>query len=67
MLAVRIENNYDVVAQVLGEMCDGGLVGGTEANALRDVVDTPSWTSKLLGGVGLPGFEVPVKWKRIEC
>lgn len=67
LLAVRIENNYDVVAQVLGEMCDGGLVGGTEANALRDVVDTPSWTSKLLGGVGLPGFEVPVKWKRIEC
>ncbi|KAI5258023.1 clathrin adaptor, mu subunit [Aureobasidium subglaciale] len=55
LLASKIEANYDVIAQVLGEMCDGGLIGGTEANALRDVVDTPSWMGKLLGGVGLPG------------
>lgn len=37
-------------------MCDGGLVGGTEANALRDVVETSTWVGKLLGGVGLPGY-----------
>ncbi|KAJ9625112.1 hypothetical protein H2203_005067 [Taxawa tesnikishii (nom. ined.)] len=55
LLASKIESSYDVVAQVLGEMCDAGLVGGTEANALRDVVETPTWVGKLLGGVGLPG------------
>ena len=55
LLASRIESSYDVVAQVLGEMCDAGMVGGTEANALRDAVDTPTWVGKLLGGVGLPG------------
>ncbi|KAH0385191.1 clathrin adaptor, mu subunit, partial [Aureobasidium melanogenum] len=55
LLAGKLEANYDVIAQVLSEMCDGGLIGGTEANALRDVVDTPSWMGKLLGGVGLPG------------
>lgn len=54
-MASRIESNYDVIAQVLGEMCDGGMIGGTEANALRDVVETSSWVGKLLGGVGLPG------------
>lgn len=56
LLASKLEANYDVIAQVLSEMCDGGLIGGTEANALRDVVDTPSWMGKLLGGVGLPGY-----------
>lgn len=55
LLASKIESSYDVVAQVLSEICDGGLIGGTEANALRDVVETPTWMGKLLGGVGLPG------------
>jgi AP-3 complex subunit mu len=36
-------------------MCDGGTVATTEPNALRDVVEAPSWMNKLLGGVGLPG------------
>lgn len=58
LLASKIESSYDVVAQVLSEMCDGGLVGGTEANALRDVVETSTWMGKLLGGVGLPGYVV---------
>lgn len=58
LLASKIESSYDVVAQVLGEMCDAGLVGGTEANALRDVVETPTWVNKLLGGVGLPGYAI---------
>jgi AP-3 complex subunit mu len=54
LLAPKIESSYDVVAQLLGEMCDGGIVAITEPNALRDVVEAPSWMNKLLGGVGLP-------------
>ncbi len=56
LLASKIEASYDVVAQLLFEMCDGGLIAATEPNALRDVVESPSWMGKLLGGVGLPGF-----------
>lgn len=55
LLAARVESNYDIAVQVLSELCDGGLVAGTEANALRDVVETPSSLSRFLGGVGLPG------------
>ncbi|KIW07613.1 uncharacterized protein PV09_01563 [Verruconis gallopava] len=54
LLASKIESSYDVVAQLLGEMCDGGIAAITEPNALRDVVEAPSWMNKLLGGVGLP-------------
>ncbi|KAF2400367.1 clathrin adaptor, mu subunit [Trichodelitschia bisporula] len=36
-------------------MCDGGNIATTEPNALRDLVEAPSWMTKLLGGVGLPG------------
>lgn len=35
-------------------MCDGGIIATTEPNALREVVEAPSWMNKLLGGVGLP-------------
>lgn len=56
LLASKIESSYDVVAQLLNEMCDGGLVSNTEPNALRDVVEAPSWMGKLLGGVGLPRY-----------
>ncbi|MCJ1462770.1 hypothetical protein MMC07_001373 [Pseudocyphellaria aurata] len=55
LLASKIEGAYDVVAQLLGEICDAGTVCNTEPNALRDDVDTPGWMGKLLGGVGLPG------------
>ncbi|KAI9838802.1 MAG: AP-3 complex subunit mu-2, partial [Thelocarpon superellum] len=55
LLPGKIENSYDVVAQLLAEMCDGGAVSNTEPNALRDVVEIPGWVGKLLGGVGLPG------------
>ncbi|KAL9025762.1 MAG: hypothetical protein Q9196_005471, partial [Gyalolechia fulgens] len=55
LLASRIESSYDVVAQLLGEMCDAGSVCNTEPNALRDDVDVPGWMDKFLGGVGLPG------------
>ncbi|CAL8577764.1 hypothetical protein XPA_003581 [Xanthoria parietina] len=55
LLANKIESSYDVVAQLLGEMCDAGSVCNTEPNALRDDVDIPGWMDKLLVGVGLPG------------
>jgi len=58
VLAVKIENSYDVVAQLLTEMCDSGVISTTEPNALREVVVVEGWASKLLGGLGsinLPG------------
>ncbi|KAL0260207.1 hypothetical protein SLS55_003891 [Diplodia seriata] len=54
LLATKIEAHYDVVAQLLGEMCDAGIVANTEANALRDVVEAPSVMKNLLGNMGLP-------------
>lgn len=53
LISTKIQANYDVVAQVLHEMCDGGLVCNTELNALQEVVQMPGWMGKLLGGVGL--------------
>lgn len=55
LLASKIEGAYEVVAQLLGEMCDAGIVCNTESNALRDDVDTPGLLGKLFSGVGLPG------------
>ena len=57
LLANKIEGNYDVVAQLLGEMCDAGSACNTEPNALRDDVDVSGFLGKLLGGVGLPGYD----------
>ncbi|KAF2477165.1 clathrin adaptor, mu subunit [Lindgomyces ingoldianus] len=54
LLASKIEGNYDVVAQLLSEMVDGGVINCTEPNALRDVVEAPSFMKSILGGVGLP-------------
>ena len=54
LLASKIEGAYDVVAQLVEEMCDAGNVCNTEPNALRDDVDVSGWMGKLLGGVGLP-------------
>ncbi|KAJ4361779.1 hypothetical protein N0V83_010719 [Neocucurbitaria cava] len=54
LLAGKIENHYDVVAQLLSEMVDGGVIACTEPNALRDVVEAPNFMKSLLGGVGLP-------------
>ena len=53
LLPGKIEGAYDVVAQLLGEMCDAGSVCNTEPNALRDDVETSGFLGKLLGG--LPG------------
>lgn len=55
LLAVKLENNYDVIAQLLTEMCDAGTVSTTEPNALREVVEMEGWVDKLLGSITLPG------------
>jgi hypothetical protein len=55
LLATKIQANYEVVAQLLHEMCDGGLVSNTELNALQEVVEVPGWMGKLLGGISMPG------------
>ncbi|KAK6951012.1 hypothetical protein Daesc_007541 [Daldinia eschscholtzii] len=55
VLAHKIEANYDVVAQLLTEMCDAGTVSTTEPNALRDVVEVEGLLGKLLGSINLPG------------
>ncbi|KAF5507926.1 Malonyl CoA-acyl carrier protein transacylase [Colletotrichum aenigma] len=43
LLAHKIESNYDVVAQLLNEMCDAGNINTTEPNALRDLVEVEGW------------------------
>ncbi|QSZ32078.1 hypothetical protein DSL72_001647 [Monilinia vaccinii-corymbosi] len=62
LLAQKIESSYDVVAQLLNEMCDAGTVSSTEPNALRDMVEVEGWIGKLLGGINIPvkpGFASP--------
>lgn len=54
LLPSTIEENYDVVAQIVGEVCEAGMVCNTESNALRDTVEVPNWVGSLLGGIGLP-------------
>jgi AP-3 complex subunit mu len=49
LIAQKIESNYDVVAQLLTEICDAGLIASTEPNALRELVDVPGFVSRLLG------------------
>ncbi|OQN97171.1 hypothetical protein B0A48_17268 [Cryoendolithus antarcticus] len=56
LLASKITSNYDIVAQIVAEMADAGVVCQGEANVLRDVVETgPGVLDNLLGKVGLPG------------
>ncbi|KAK3937920.1 adaptor complexes medium subunit family protein [Diplogelasinospora grovesii] len=54
LLAHKIESNYDVVAQLLTEMCDAGTISTTEPNALRDLVEVEGFMGKLLGNLNLP-------------
>jgi AP-3 complex subunit mu len=63
LLAVKIESSYDVVAQLLNEMCDAGAVSTTEPNALRDLVEVEGWIGKLLGGISLPGSVIYYGYK----
>jgi hypothetical protein len=50
LLPHKIISSYDILAQLLPETCDAGLISTTEPNALRDIVDSSSWVNKLLGG-----------------
>ncbi|KAF3929474.1 hypothetical protein AA313_de0210154 [Arthrobotrys entomopaga] len=56
LIPSKIEGNYDIVAELLGEMCDDGLPFNTEPNGLRDVVLPPSIMKKLLANVTLPRY-----------
>lgn len=60
LLANKIQGAFDVVAQLLSEMCDAGSVCNTEPNALRDDVDVSGFLGRLLGGVTLPGYAISV-------
>lgn len=56
LIATKLSSNYDIVAQIVAEMADCGVICQGEASALRDVVETgPGVLKNLLGGVGLPG------------
>jgi len=60
LFATKIQGAYDVVAQLLSEMCDAGSVCNTEPNSLRDNVDVSGFFGKLLGGVALAGYTICV-------
>ncbi|KAL5340487.1 Mu homology domain-containing protein [Aspergillus crustosus] len=60
LISSKVQANYDVVAQLLHEMCDAGIVCNTELNALQEAVEMPGWMGKLLGNVGLPGSSTPI-------
>ncbi|THC96381.1 hypothetical protein EYZ11_004152 [Aspergillus tanneri] len=60
LISSKLQANYDVVAQLLYEMCDAGIVSSTELNALQEAVEMPGWMGKLLGGVGLSGSSTPI-------
>lgn len=54
LISTKIEENYEVIAQLLTEMCDGGIISNTEGNALREQVEVSSNLGKLFAQVGLP-------------
>ena len=54
LISTRIEENFEVIAQLLNEMCDGGVVCNTEGNALREQVEISTGLGKLFNQVGIP-------------
>ena len=56
LLPTTIEAKFDVVAQLLGEMCDGGIISSTEANTLRENVEVSTALGKLFTQIGLSGY-----------
>ena len=54
LLPSKIEVNYDIVIQIVGEVCDAGVIHSTEPNALKEVVEVDDWVGNILGGIGLP-------------
>lgn len=63
LLSNKIEENYEVVAQLLTEVCDGGIICNTEPNALRETVEVSSVLGKLFNQVGLPRWVRPLYQK----
>ncbi|KAI9740876.1 MAG: hypothetical protein M1818_004481 [Claussenomyces sp. TS43310] len=55
LLSSKLESNYDVVAQLLNEVCDAGAVSTTEGNALRELVEVEGFLGKILGSINMPG------------
>ena len=56
LLASKITASYDIVAQVVAEIADSGVICQGEPNALRDVVETgPGVLKNLLGSIGASG------------
>lgn len=66
LLASKIESSYDVVAQLLNEMCDAGTIATTEGNALRDLVEVEGFMGKLLGGLSLSRYTVGLAPKHLR-
>ncbi|KAL5606100.1 hypothetical protein BROUX41_006131 [Berkeleyomyces rouxiae] len=54
VLPMKLEQNYEIIAQLLNEMCDAGTINTTEPNALRDLVEVEGWVDKLLGSISIP-------------
>ncbi|KAF2485271.1 Adaptor complexes medium subunit family-domain-containing protein [Neohortaea acidophila] len=53
LMATKITSSYDIIAQIAAEIADAGIVCQSEANALRDVVETGSGVLKnLLDSIG---------------
>ena len=71
LLANKIEENYEIVAQLLGEVCDGGVVCNTEPNSLRESVEVSSTLGRLFTQVGLPGYvyisDISSKTTNVSC
>ena len=59
LLSSKIEDSYEVVAQLLGEVCDGGVICNTEPNALQETVEVSSTLGRLFDQVGIPRFVLP--------
>ena len=56
LLATKVTASYDIVAQIVAEIADAGIVCQGEANALRDVIETgPGVLKNLLGSIGAAG------------
>lgn len=54
LIRAKIEESYELVAQILSEICDGGNICNTEPNALREQIEITSGLGKLFTQVGIP-------------
>ena len=63
LLSSKIEDNYETIAQLLAEMCDGGIICNTEPNALRENVEISSALGKLFNQISISKYakDVPLQ------